>query len=189
MNRDTGHLDRHLVQRALELGRGTDPAALSELVQLLARSSAEVRAAAAAAIGQLAGFGLDEQAAVCALAPVALHDPQPETRQSALHALKAFGAAARNLLPDLDLLVRSENAAANVRQAARATAVSIREAVRHSEQEAVHRCARCCRPASREEHMSSRLVFDRTFCPDCFDDVFRERRDPDPEAERGAQRL
>ena len=43
-------LHHQAVQRALELGRGTDPAALPELMELLKMPSSEVRRLAASAI-------------------------------------------------------------------------------------------------------------------------------------------
>ena len=66
------------IQRALALGRAADPHALPELAGLLRMPSAEIRRLAASAIGKLAGFGADPDAAVAALAPIALHDPHPE---------------------------------------------------------------------------------------------------------------
>jgi hypothetical protein len=89
------------VQRALALGRSADPAALPEIVALLATPSPEVRRLSASAIAKLAGFGADPATAVRALAPVALRDPHPQTQQYALKALKAYGAAAQGLLHDL----------------------------------------------------------------------------------------
>ena len=65
------------VQRPFALGRGADPEALPELAGLLALPSSEIRRLAASAIGKLAGFGPDTIAAVQALAPAALRDPQP----------------------------------------------------------------------------------------------------------------
>ena len=90
------------VQRALALGRSTDPAALAELASLLKMPSAEVRRLAASAIGKLAAFGAHANAAVLALAPVALRDPHPQVQQYALKGLKCYGPAARQHLQDLD---------------------------------------------------------------------------------------
>ena len=57
-------LHHEAVQRALELGRGTDPGALPELTRLLKMPSAEIRRLAASAIGKLAPFGADASLAV-----------------------------------------------------------------------------------------------------------------------------
>ena len=85
MNSDMDQRSHHQgVQRALELGRGTNPGALTELVGLLSLPSAEIRRLAASAIGKLAGFGADAPAAVQALAPIALRDPHPQAQQYAL---------------------------------------------------------------------------------------------------------
>lgn len=180
MDRDLHH---RAVQRALELGRGTDPSALPELVRLLGFSSAEVRRLAASAIGKLAAFGADAQVAVPALLPVALCDPHPQAQQYALKALKGFGAAACAHLHDLDDLAANERAKDYVRRAAHSAAEAIREAVRQAETGSIHRCARCGRPVSPEEHARSRQAFQRTFCDACFDEVFLDRRNFDTKVE------
>lgn len=95
------------VQRALALGRGSDPAVAPELIGLLLIPSAEVRRLAASALGKLAGFGVDAATAVAALAPVALRDPHPQVQQYALKALKCYGAAAASHLHDLDDLTQN----------------------------------------------------------------------------------
>jgi HEAT repeat protein len=157
MNSDMDRQSHHLaVQRAMELGRGTDPAGLPELISLLAMPSAEIRRLAASAIGKLAGFGADPAAAVRALAPAALHDPHPQVQQYALKALKAYGASARDLLHDLDDLTLNERAKDYVRRAAHSAAEGIREAIRLAEEGAAHRCARCGRPVSAEENARSK---------------------------------
>ena len=171
-------MDRHLhhqsVQRALELGRGTDAAALPELAQLLGMPSAEIRRLAASAMGKLAGFGADAPFAVRALAPIALHDPHPQTRQYALKALKVYGLAFHAHLHDLDDLARNEQAQDYVRRAAHSAAESIREAERLSVADAVLRCARCAQRVSPDKHARSRTAFQRPFCDRCFDEVYLE---------------
>jgi predicted RNA-binding Zn-ribbon protein involved in translation (DUF1610 family) len=167
------------VQRALELGRGTDSAALPELICLLALPSAEIRRLAASAIGKLAAFGADASAAVTAIAPLALHDPHPQTQQYALKALKLFGSAARAHLHDLDDLAANERAKDYVRRAAHSAAEAIREAVRLAESAAVHRCSRCGQTVTADEHARSHAAFHRTFCDRCFDEVFLQRRNFD----------
>ena len=184
MNSDMDRSRHHQsIQRALELGRGTDPDALPELAQLLTQPSAEIRRLAASAIGKLSDFGLDTATAVRALAPVALRDPNPQTRQYALKALKTCGTAAREHLHDLDDLALNERAQDYVRRAAHSAAETIREAVRQTEQAAIHRCIRCSRTVSPEEHTHSQQAFQRTFCTACFDEVFLERRNFDTKVE------
>ena len=60
-------MDRRLhhecVQRALALGRNSDPGALPGLAELVGMPSAEIRRLAASAIGKLAGFGAGPVAA------------------------------------------------------------------------------------------------------------------------------
>lgn len=171
------------VQRALALGRGTDPAAVPELVGLLALPSSEIRRLAASALGKLAGLGADAAVAVPALASVALGDPHPQVRQYALRALKSYGAAGGAYLHDLDDLAANERAKDYVRRAAASAAAAIREAVRAAEAGAVHRCARCGRAVSADEHRRSEQAFQRTFCDACFDEVFLDRRNFDTKVE------
>lgn len=127
------NLHHDAVQRALGLGRGTDPDALAELTGLLKMPSAEVRRLAASAIGKLAGFGADARVAVQALAPLALGDPHPQAQQYALKALKAYGAAASHYVHDLEDLAANQAAKDYVRRAAHSVVEAIRDAVRCEE--------------------------------------------------------
>lgn len=171
------------VQRALALGRAADPAALPELAQLLATPSPEVRRLAASAIAKLAGFGADPAAAVRALAPVALRDPHPQTQQYALKALKAYGAAAQDMLPDLRDLAANPRAKDYVRMAAHSAVEAIGEAVRTAEGSAVHRCLQCGKEVAPDEHARSQQAFQRTYCDHCFDEVFLKRRNWETQVE------
>jgi hypothetical protein len=176
-------LHHQAVQRALELGRGTDPGALPELICLLEMPSAEVRRLAASAIGKLVPFGADTRTAVQALAPVALRDPHPQAQQYALKALKSCGAAAREHLHDLDDLALNERMKDYVRRAAHSAADAIREAIRLEQEGARHKCMRCGRETTFEEHTRSQQAFQRAFCDSCFDEVFLERRNFDTKVE------
>jgi hypothetical protein len=181
------NLDKQLhhqaVQRALALGRGADPASLTELIQLPAMPSAEIRRLAASAIGKLAAFGADPSIAVRALVPAALRDPHPQAQQYALKALKAYGSAARDHLHDLDDLAANERVKDYIRRAAHSAAEAIREAVRLKEHQARHRCLRCGREVTMDEHTRSQQAFQRTFCDACFDEVFLDRRNFDTKVE------
>ncbi len=172
-----------LVQRALELGRGNDPAAVPELITLLDMPSAEIRRLAASALAKLSGFGADPAASVAALAPVAFRDPHPQVRQYALKALKCYGTAAAGHLHDLDDLAANEHVKDYVRKAAHSAATAIRDAIRLAEAGAVHRCARCHKPVTPGEHNRSRAAFQRTFCDACFDTVYLDRRNFDTKVE------
>jgi hypothetical protein len=145
--------------------------------------SAEVRRLAASAIGKLAPFGADPAAAISALAPVALQDPHPQARQYALKAIKAYGAAARDHLQDLDDLAHNETAKDYVRLAAHSAATAIREAIRLEQENARHKCSRCGRETTPEEHTRSQQAFQRIFCDACFDEVYLERRNFDTKVE------
>jgi hypothetical protein len=176
-------LHHEAVQRALGLGRGTDPGALSELIHLLQMPSAEIRRLAASAIGKLASFGADVTVAVQALAPVALRDANPQAQQYALKALKAYGAAARDHLRDLDDLIVNERRKDYVRRAAHSAAEGIREAIRLEQECVLHKCIRCGRETTADEHSRSQQTFQRSFCDACFDEVFLDRRNFDAKVE------
>ena len=176
MDKDLHH---RAVQRALELGRGTNPEALPELIALLSVPASEVRRLAASAIGKLAGFGADPATAVAALAPVALRDPHPQVQQYALKALKLFGKAASPHLHDLDDLTQNDRAKDYIRRSAHSAAQAIREAVRQADGQAIRRCARCGKQVSAEECARSQQAFQRIFCDPCFDEIFLDRRNFD----------
>ncbi len=176
-------LHHQAVQRALALGRGTDPTALPELARLITFPSAEIRRLAASAIGKLASFGAEPVAAVQALAPVALRDPHPQAQQYALKALKLYGADARHHLHDLDDLAVNERAKDYIRRAADSAAQAIRDALRLEQEHAQHKCVRCGREVTPDEHTRSQQAFQRTFCDACFDQVFLDRRNFDTKVE------
>jgi len=180
MDRRTHHA---CVQRAVALGRGQDPAALPELVALLKMPSAEIRRLAASAIGKLSVFGADPEAAVAALAPVALGDPHPQAQQYAVTALKAYGAAASPHLNDLADLSKNPRAKDYVRKAAAAAVVLIREAERIAAEQAVHKCRRCGVRVSADEYARAQKAYQRVFCDKCFDEVYLERRNFDTRVE------
>ena len=169
-------LHHRQVQRALELGRVTDPGALPELVGLLGMPSAEIRQLAASAIGKLAGFGADPAVAVVALVPVALRDPHPQVQQYALKAMKNYGAAGESCLHDLDDLAVSPRHKDYVCQAASSAATAIRETIRHREEQAVRRCQTCSRPVALDEYERSMRQFQRVYCDKCFDETCVKRR-------------
>jgi hypothetical protein len=171
------------VQRAVALGRGTDPAVLPELIRLLKMPSAEIRRLAASAIGKLSGFGADPAGAVAALAPLALHDPHPQAQQYALTALKAYGTAAATHLADLKDLAENPRARDYVRRAAASAVAAIQEALRIAADQTVRRCFRCGTPVSADEYARSNKAFQRVFCDKCFDEVYLERRNFDTKVE------
>ena len=83
------------MDRAVAIGYEWEVSAVGALLVLLQSSSVNARRLAASALGKLAWLGVDQVAAVAALAPVARHDPHAQTRQYAIKALKADGAAAK----------------------------------------------------------------------------------------------
>lgn len=129
MDKDGHHA---AVQRALELGRSTNPAVLAELCSMLKMPSSEVRRLSASAIGKLSGFGADAEMAVNALAPLALHDAHPQVQQYALKALKAYGEAGAHLVQDLRDLAQQPTVKDYVRQAQSRTERQINETKTHA---------------------------------------------------------
>jgi hypothetical protein len=90
----------------------------------------------------------------------------------ALKALKCYGSAAREHLHDLDHLAANQHVRYYLRRAAHSAAEAIREALRLEQQGARHKCVRCGRETTDEEHTRSQHAFQRTFCDTCFDEVF-----------------
>jgi hypothetical protein len=164
------------VRRALALGRSGDPAALPELIGMLRLPSHEVQRLAASAIGKLAGFGADAQAAVAVLAPLALRAPHPQTQQYAIRALGKYGASAKDCVRDLRDLARNPAQRDYVRAAAATVADAIDQATVDAAAGVRHRCRRCSAPVSADESARAQQAFQRTYCDRCFDEVFLERR-------------
>ncbi|MFZ4397360.1 MAG: hypothetical protein ACOYOU_17235 [Kiritimatiellia bacterium] len=171
------------VQRAVALGRGTDPAVLPELAGLLKMPSAEIRRLAASAIGKLSGFGTDPVAAVAALAPAALRDPHPQVQQYALTAMKAYGTAAVQHLADIRDLAENPKVKDYVRKAAASAASVIVEAQQIAAKHAVRTCLKCGMEVSADEYARSWKAFQRAYCDKCFDEVYLERRNFDTKVE------
>jgi hypothetical protein len=164
------------VRRVLALGRGGDPEALPELIDMLRLPSNEVQRLAASAIGKLVEFGADAEAAVAALAPLALKGRHPQTRQYAIRALKKCGAAARGCVQDLRDLARNPALRDYVRAAATTVADAIEQAAADVQAGVKHRCQRCHAAVTTEEFARSDQSFQRVYCDRCFDEVFLERR-------------
>ena len=171
------------VQRALRLGRSGDPAALPELIELTRRPSNEVQRLAASAIGKLAEFGADAEAAVAALARLALHGRHAQTQQYAIRAIKKYGAAAHEHVQDLRDLARNPANRQYVRAAAATAADAIELAGRDADAGGKHRCRRCNAEVSAEEYTRSQEAFQRVFCDRCFDEVFLVRRNFETQVE------
>lgn len=169
-------LEKRLSDRAVAIGREGEVAACGELLVLLRSSSDNARRLAASALGKLAWMGVDQAAAVAALAPVARKDPHAQTRQYAIKALKAYGAAAQGCLRDLRDLAANAAEKEYIRRDAEAAAHFIEEAVRIAAASVEHKCQRCGAKVSAEEFARSEQAFQRAFCDRCFDETFLERR-------------
>ena len=180
-------MDRQLAQRlsarAAAIGREGEVEAFEELLELLRSSSANVRRLSASALGKLAWMGVDQATAVEALAPVARRDAHPQTRQYAIKALKAYGAAAQDCLPDLRDMAMNSTEKPYIQRDAAGAVEFIEEAVRISASTAEKRCQRCNTGVTADEFGRSQQAFQRVFCDRCFDEVFLERRNFETQVE------
>jgi hypothetical protein len=176
-------LEKRLSDRAVAIGREGNTAAFGELLELLRSSSANARRLAASALGKLAWMGVDRQAAVAALVPVACRDLHSQTRQYAIKALKAYGGAAQGCLVDLRDMAVNPSEKDYVRRDAAAAVAFIEEAVRVAAATAEHRCRRCGERVTADEYARSNQTFQRAFCDRCFDEVFLERRNFEAQVE------
>jgi hypothetical protein len=142
-----------------------------------------VQRLSASAIGKLADFGADAGKAVAALAPLALHGRHPQTQQYAIRALKKYGAAAQEHVPDLRDAARNPANPNYVRAAAKTAADAIELAAQDAGAGVKHRCKRCNVAVSAEEYARANEIFQRVFCDRCFDEVFLERRNFETQVE------
>ncbi|MBN1268693.1 MAG: HEAT repeat domain-containing protein [Kiritimatiellae bacterium] len=176
-------LEKRLSQRAVAIGREGEVAAFGELLQLLRSSSANARRLAASALGKLAWMGVDQAAAVAALAQVARQDPHAQTRQYAIKALKAYGVAAKDCLNDLRDMAANPAEKPYIQRDAAAAVAFIEEAVRIAASAAEHRCQRCGSVVTADEFARSQQAFQRVFCDRCFDEIFLDRRNFETQVE------
>jgi len=177
------HLEQRLSARAVAIGREGQVEAFEELLSLLRSSSPNVRRLSASALGKLAWMGVDQAAAVAALAPVARRDPHLQTRQYAIRALKAYGSHAEPCLHDLRDVAANPAETGYLRRDAAAAVAFIEEALRIAAASVQHRCQRCDALVKAEEYARSHQAFSRVFCDRCFDEVFLERRNFETQVE------
>jgi len=166
--------ERRLAARASELGKSADEGAFGELAELIRSESPLVRRLAASAIGKLANI-VPAEPAVRALHPL-LQDEHPQVRQYSAKALGAFGADAKDALPDLRDLYKSPVEKDYVKRSVLTAGKTIRTAVEIAERSVVHCCRRCGVELEHDEYIRSQKAFQRPFCDHCFDEVFLDRR-------------
>ena len=166
--------ERKLAARATELGKSASPDGLGELEDLVRSESPLVRRLAASALGKLSEI-VPSAPAVRALLPL-LQDVHPQVRQYSAKALGAFGAAAKEALPDLRDLYRSPVEKDYVKRSVVTAGKQIRAAVEIAERSVVHCCRRCGVELEHDEYVRSQKAFQRPFCDHCFDEVFMDRR-------------
>ena len=134
-------------------------------------------------MGKLAWLGVDQAAAVATLMPVVRQDPHPQTRQYAIRALKAYGAAAQGCLHDLRDLAQNPAVQDYLRRDAEAAITFIEETVQIAAAAAEHHCQLCHTPVTADEYARSDQSFQRVFCDRCFDEVFLARRNFETQVE------
>ncbi len=166
--------EKKLAARATELGKSARADAFGELVELIGSSSPLVRRLAASGMGKLSGM-VPSEAAVRALHPL-LQDAHPQVRQYSAKALGAFGAAAKDALPDLRDLYKSPVEKEYVKRSVVTAGKQIRAAVEIAERRVVHCCKRCGVELEHDECIRSQKAFLRALCDNCFDEVFLDRR-------------
>ena len=176
-------LEKRLSDRAVAIGREGNVEAFKELLELLKSSSANARRLSSSALGKLAWMGVDQAAAVAALAPVARGDPHTQTRQYAIKALKAYGTAARGMLPDLRDMAANAKEREYIRRDAASAVEFIEEALRVEAAAVQRQCQRCGAAVTADEFARSNQAFHRVFCDRCFDEVFLERRNFETQVE------
>ena len=176
-------LENRLSARAVAIGREGEVAAFGELLDLLGSSSANARRLAASALGKLAWMGVDQAAAVAALAPMARCDPHPQTRQYVIKALKAYGAAAQGCLHDLRDMANNLSEKDYIQRDAACAVTIIEAAVQVAIAATEKHCQRCSLRVSADEYARSNQAFQRVFCDRCFDEIFLERRNFETQVE------
>jgi hypothetical protein len=169
-------LEKRLSDRAGAIGKEAEVGAFEELLALLQSPSANVRRLSASALGKLAVFGVDGPRAVSALVPIMLHDPHAQTRQYAIRALKAFGAASQSCQHDLRDIAANPHEKAYLQRDAASAITDIQEEIPRVADFALHRCQRCRKVVRADEYQRAQSAFQRTFCDPCFDEVYLQRR-------------
>jgi len=97
-------------------------------------------------------------------------------RQYSAKALGAFGAAAKDALPDLRDLYKSPVEKDYVKRSVVTAGKRIRTAAEVADRSVVHCCKRCGVELEHDEYVLSQKAFQRPFCDHCFDEVFLDRR-------------
>ncbi len=166
--------ERKLAARAKQLGESTDRAVFGELAELTKSSSPLVRRLAASALGKLAGI-VPETLAVKCLLPL-LQDAHPQVKQYTAKALAAYGAVAKDALPDLRDLYKSPVEKDYVKRSVLKAGKTIQTAIGILERQQEHACQRCGVKLEYDEYVHSQREFQRSFCDHCFDEVFLQRR-------------
>ncbi len=105
-----------------------------------------------------------------------LSDVHPQVRQYTAKALGAFGAHAKDVLPDLRDMLKNPVEKDYVKRSVTTAGKTIREAVRIAEEKIVHHCRRCGVKLMPDEYARSQKAFQRSFCDHCFDEMFLGRR-------------
>ena len=161
-------------ERALALGRGSDPLAVRELAGLLESPFPDVRRLAASAMGKLAPLRPASQVVVAALRTPALYDSHPQVRQYALKAIAKYPETAAYFLEEFRDVGRNGTLPGYVRTAAAEVVAAVENFLRERDASKTNRCRRCSRVISNEEFIRSMDRFARPYCTHCFDELLLE---------------
>lgn len=169
--------ERKLASHIKILGESASADVFSELAGHTGSESPLVRRTAASAVGKLAGI-VDSAASVDLLQPL-LADEHPQVRQYAAKALGGFGTASSCALDDLRDMYRNPEEKEYVKRSVAAAGKLIRKSMEIADKKAVHKCSRCAVVVSSDEYARAQKAFQRTFCDNCFDEVYLKRRNFD----------
>jgi len=166
--------DRKMRKRAVELGNSGDINAIFELIVIAKSSSFHASRLAVSALGKLANIA-DPQIVVPVLMDC-LKNPHSQVRQYSMKALMAYGFNSKEALPDLyDILNNSLEADYNQKQAKRSIEI-IEKSLAIYEKSLNRHCQKCGNEIAADEYARSHKAFQRSYCDNCFDEVYLQRR-------------
>ncbi len=173
--------EKTLASYIKQLGESASVDVYPELAKFAKSESPLLRRLAASAVGKLSGI-VDSSASIELLRPL-LFDLHPQVRQYSAKALGAFGVKAAPALDDLRDMYRNPEEKDYVKRSVIASGKIIKNAVEMAEKGKKHKCGRCSVSISPDEYARSQKAFERSFCDNCFDEVYLKRRNFDTKVE------
>jgi hypothetical protein len=166
--------ERQMRKRAVELGNSGDIGAVSELISIAQSSSFHASRLAISGLGKLAKIA-DSQVVIPVLLN-GLRSPHSQVRQYSMKSLAAYGFKAQAALPDLyDISNNCSEPDYNQKQSK--TSIDIIEKSVEIYEKSLHRhCQKCGKEIVADEYARSQKAFQRSYCDNCFDEVYLQRR-------------